>query len=216
MDVAEAKSQLEGLRSIFHKETAMRDRLKSVRKEKEEDVKTLLADREQIELKKILVSEAAVEARKQARDVLQSIGTRALQFIMGDHMSLEIELKEQAKQWVANFITKTEESEDYLIETDPAEEEGGGVADVVSLSTQTAMLQLTGESNVAPIFLDEPSKYVSKGHSEQVAKFLREISSHYNRQVFMVTHDEYLANIGDVAYSFVKVEGSTVATKLVA
>ncbi|MFF2531499.1 hypothetical protein ACFVS2_21565 [Brevibacillus sp. NPDC058079] len=214
MNAVKANDYLESLRSIYHKESAVLQQLQRNKAEKENAVKCLLEERDQVELKRILVTDAATEAREQSRDVLQDMGTRALQFILGDNISLEIELKEQARHWIANFFTKEEEAEDYQIETDPAEEDGGGAADVVAISTQTAMLQLTGDYNVAPLFLDEPSKFVSKGHSEKVARFLSEISSHFERQTMMVTHDEYLSNVGDVAYLFKKIDGSTIATKL--
>jgi ABC-type lipoprotein export system ATPase subunit len=74
------------------------------------------------------------------------------------------------------------------------------------------MLQLAGKNNVAPLFLDEPSKFVSKGHSENVAKFLFEVSSYFDRQVFMVTHDEFLAKTADKAYHFRINDGKTVTT----
>jgi ABC-type dipeptide/oligopeptide/nickel transport system ATPase component len=214
MNAVSAKIHLDALKNIFHKESAALQQLQKDKFEKEVIIKTLIQEREQVELKKVLVVEAAKEARNQAKDVLEDMGSNALRFIMGDHMSLEIELKEQARQWVANFITKSEESDTYEVETDPAEEEGGGVADVVAISTQTSMLQLIGDYNVAPLLMDEPSKFVSKGHSEQVAKFLSEISSSFLRQVIMVTHDEYLANIGDIAYLFKKVDGKTITKKI--
>ncbi|ADO59474.1 hypothetical protein [Paenibacillus polymyxa] len=214
MLISEAKGRLDDLKSIFYKESALLQQLQKSKEDKEKSQKKLLKQRENVELKKVLIVEAAEEARTQARDVLQEMGTNALRFIMGDHMSLEIELKEQARQWVANFVTKIAESETYEIETDPAEEEGGGVADIVAISIHTSMLQLIGDKNSAPMLLDEPSKYVSKGYSEQVAKFLLEVSSSFNRQVIMVTHDEYLANIGDVAYHFKKRGGRTVTTKI--
>lgn len=213
--VEEAKGLLDKLKQIYHKESAILQQLQKTKTEKEQDLKAKLEERDRLELKKTLINEASIEARNQAKEVLQDMGTNALKFILGDHLSLEIELKEQARQqWVANFITKAEENDEYQIETDPAEEEGGGVADVVAISTQTSMLQLLGDKNVAPLFLDEPSKFVSKGHSEQVANFLSEVSRYYNRQIFMVTHDEYLAQIGDVAYSFKKVDGNSIATKI--
>ncbi|WCF11400.1 hypothetical protein NDS46_31070 (plasmid) [Paenibacillus thiaminolyticus] len=214
MDTELAVQRLDALKSIYHKEVGILSQLTKEKEEKEKIMKSKVEERDGIELKKVLVSEASEEARKQARDILQDMGTSALKFIMGDHMTLEIELKPQARQqWVANFISKSNESGKW-VETDPAEEEGGGVADVVAISTQTSMLQLTGENNVAPWFLDEPSKYVSKGHSEQVALFLKDTSTFFNRQTFMVTHDEYLANVGDVAYHFRKTEGTSHATKI--
>lgn len=120
MLISEAKGRLDDLKSIFYKESALLQQLQKSKEDKEKSQKKLLKQRENVELKKVLIVEAAEEARTQARDVLQEMGTNALRFIMGDHMSLEIELKEQARQWVANFVTKIAESETYEIETDPA------------------------------------------------------------------------------------------------
>jgi len=211
MDVALAKDYLGDLKKLYHKEMGVLQQLKETKREKEEEVQKLQEEKGQLELKRILLQEASEEARKQAKEILQDMATRALQFIIGEHMSLEIVLDEKGNSPVANFVVKSSYGS-YVVEADPGEEEGGGVADIVSFSTFIAMLQLAGKNNVAPLFLDEPSKYVSKGHSEQVAKFLYDISTYFNRQVFMVTHDEFLANIGDKSYHFQIKDGKTETT----
>jgi len=207
------KSTLEELKSLYNKEMGMLQQLTKMQQEKEREVLNLQTEKREIELKRILLQEASDEARKQAKETLQFVATNALQFIMGDHMSLEIELDEKGNSPVANFFVK-KSYEDYEVLTDPAEEDGGGFADVVAFSLMIAMLQLAGGSNVAPLFLDEPSKYVSKGHSDKVANFLYDVSRSFERQVFMVTHDEFLANIGDASYHFRIDEGKTIVTDI--
>lgn len=213
LSVPEAKSQLEELKRLYHKETGMLQQLKQSQKEKEEEVKNLQDEKNSIELKRILLQEASEEARKQAKETLQSVATNALQYIMGEHISLEIKLSEKGSSPTASFVVKKVYG-DYEIETDPAEEEGGGIADIVAFSVFIAMLQLAGGQNVAPLFLDEPSKYVSKGHSDKVANFLYDASKSIGRQVFMVTHDEFLANIGDASYHFRIEDGKSIATDI--
>lgn len=213
----EALSHLNTLKRSYHEEHGKYQELVKDKAKKEEAVKVAVSERDALEMKKLLVNEAAIEARNQARDVLQDMGTTALKAIMGDQMSLRIDLKEQGRQqWVAEFITvdSDNEKEGDVVETDPAEEDGGGPADVVALASQTSMLQLTGEFNKAPMFLDEPSKYVSAGHSEQVAQFLTEVSGYFGRQMIMSTHDSYLANVGVNTYYFKKIKGSSRASKV--
>lgn len=213
LTVEQTKSHLEQLKRLYHKEMGMLQQLKQTKKEKEEEVRELQEEKNSIELKRILLQEASDEARNQAKETLQAIATNALQFIMGEHMSLEIELGEKGNSPTASFVVK-KVYEDYVVRTDPAEEEGGGIADIVAFSVFIAMLQLSGGNNVAPLFLDEPSKYVSKGHSDKVANFLYDVSRSFERQVFMVTHDEFLANIGDTSYHFKIEDGKSVVTDI--
>jgi DNA repair exonuclease SbcCD ATPase subunit len=213
MELSTIKDTLEIMKMKYSQDIGVVQKLKEDKKNTEEEIETLIKEKEEFEIQKILLQDASEEARKSAKDLLQSMATNALKYIIGDYMSLSIKLDEKGNSPVADFIVKSK-YEDYTVEADPAEEEGGGIADIVSFASFIAMLQLTGNNNVAPLFLDEPSKYVSKGHSENVAKFLYEVSGESGRQVFMVTHDEYLAKMGDKAYHFKINEGKTVTTKL--
>ncbi|TCJ98260.1 UNVERIFIED_ORG: hypothetical protein BDK47_11846 [Anoxybacillus amylolyticus] len=209
----DVKQALEQLRLLYYQESGKLKELERAKKEKEH---ALLLEREQIErivFQQEILRKAAEEARMRAKNALEEMGTKALQYIIGDHVSLEVEISEKGGQPVAAFWVRSRYG-DYVIETDPAEEEGGGIADVVSFSLFVTMLELMNKENVAPLFLDEPSKYVSKGHSEQVARFLYETSHHFKRQVFMITHDEHLAQMGDCSYHFSIEGGKTVARKV--
>lgn len=215
MDVASIKENLELMKQKYSEDIGVYRKLEEDKKQIDEELEVLHEERNLYEIQRILLQDASKEARENAKDVLQTVCTNALQFIMGDYLSLEIKLDEKGESPVAEFLVKSKYP-GYTVEADPAEEEGGGIADIVAFSNFIAMAQLTGSDNVAPFKFDEPSKYVSKGHSENVGKFLYEVSRDTERQVLMVTHDEYLAQIGDVAYHFKIVDGKTVATKLVA
>lgn len=209
----DARLELEQMKEFYHKELGMLQQLQLMQKEKEEEVKRLQDEKDETELKRILLQEASDEARKQAKETLQTVATNALQYIMGEHFSLEIKLAEKGNSPTASFIV-VKEYGNYIVETDPAEEEGGGIADIVAFSVFIAMLQLAGGQNVAPLFLDEPSKYVSTGYSDRVASFLYDTSRSIGRQVIMVTHDEFLSNIGDKSYHFRIDEGVSIVTDI--
>lgn len=212
MNTVELENNLNQMRALYNVELGVLQTLQKQRTEKEHDAEQLNAERNNLESKKYLLQEACVEARKNARDVLQDIATRGLQSVMGDHMSLIINMSEGGTP-EAEFKTKSEFA-DYVVEVNPTDS-SGGESDIVSMSNFLAMNYLVGKNNAAPIFLDEPTKYVSAGHSENVAKFLYEISSHFNKQVFMITHDKFLANLGDKSYLFeLDSEGKTKTTDL--
>lgn len=208
------KAQLENLKSLYNTEKGVLNQLKSTQKEKEEQILTLQQEKYSIEMKRLILQEASDEARMQAKETLQSVATHALQYIMGEHTSLEIDLDVKGNSPTASFyVVKT--YQDYVVRTDPAEEDGGGYADIVAFSLFVAMLQLAGKDNIAPLFLDEPSKYVSAGHSEKVANFLYDVCKSISRQAFMVTHDVFIANIGDTAYHFhINEEGKSIVKKV--
>lgn len=151
-------------------------------------------------LKKVILDEASTEAREQAAKAIEDMGTNALQFILGADYSLKVELKRQVKGDVANIYVVQVDENGELIETEPSEEDGGGIADIVSMAMQFAILELANGDNKSPFFLDEPTKFVSKGYSERVAQFISSMSKSFDRQIILVTHDEYLSNSGDLAY----------------
>lgn len=215
MSKQDALDQLVNLKKLYHTGVGNLNNLLKRKEEQERELAEIAESQKVYQLKKIILHEASETARDDARKELERLATYALQAIIGKHVSLKIELDRKGNSPVAEFKVVTEygDEEGQYIETDPAEEEGGGIADIVSFSTLITMLQLVGNpNNKAPLFLDEPSKFVSKGHSEDVAKFLSQISNIFDRQVFMVTHDENLANSGDKAYHFEIKAGTTEVT----
>lgn len=209
----DVKKALEDLRFLYYQESGKLKQLQETKAEKEEELVLEKKKIEHITFEQEILRKAAEEARTRAKEMIEEMGTKALQYIIGEHMSLKVSLSEKGGQASAQFFVQSVYG-DYSIETDPAEEEGGGISDIVSFSLFVTMLELMSKENVAPLFLDEPSKYVSKGHSECVARFLYETSHHFKRQVFMVTHDEHLAQIGDVSYHFSIKDGKTEVKKL--
>lgn len=204
-------------KNLKHLALGQRAALNQLMKDKqvqELDLKSGLEELRELGLKIEILKEASTEARSSSRDALQDMATRALQSIIGENVSLKIVLDEKGSSPVADFLVMSE-YEGYLVDADPAEEEGGGIADIVSFSNQIAMLQLTGHRNSAPIFLDEPSKYVSAGFSDNFANYLYEYSSYAERQSIMVTHDSHLTRMGDKSFLFKKDSGKTVVSPII-
>lgn len=157
---------------------------------------------------KTLLETATEEARESGKRVLAETSTHAVQMALDDDKEVDVTLSQKRGVANADLIIR-QEIDGLLLETDPTNDEGGGTADIVSLSTFISMGMLAGEDNLSPYFLDEPTKYVSKGNSDNVAKFLKEIVEYAERQTILVTHDEVVAEAGDKKFKVERDETGT-------
>lgn len=150
--------------------------------------------------KKFLLQEACDTARKTSYDRFATIATMGLQQIFGKDISVEIVASEKNSVPTANFFVRTK-YDGYETLTNPTDSDGGGVADIISLSAFICMNILYGDKNTAPLFLDEPTKFVSAGYSSAVAKFIKDISEEYGKQIIMVTHAKETQYSADAVFN---------------
>lgn len=150
--------------------------------------------------KKFLLQEACDTARKTSYDRFATIATMGLQQIFGKDISVKIAASEKNSVPTANFLVRTK-YDGYETLTNPTDSDGGGVADIISLSAFICMNILYGDKNTAPLFLDEPTKFVSAGYSSAVAKFIKDISEEYNKQIIMVTHAKETQYSADAVFN---------------
>lgn len=210
-EVVKLEQSFNKLIAFYNQQVGIHSKLESDRDKKEKERDKVIDKKDKLELEIQLLTDVVKEAKENAKETLKYMTTNALQFIMGDNICFDIDMSENG----ADFLVRAEYgSIDEIVETDPAEEEGGGIADICSCTTQIGMLNIMEQSNFAPLLLDEPSKYVSKGYSEPFAKFLFETSSSTNRQTIMVTHDQLLAKMGNKAYHFRKEDGRSIVTSI--
>ena len=150
--------------------------------------------------KKLLLQQACDNARKSSYDIFTNITTNGLKSIFAP-MDIKVEIVDKISHGVpnANFMVRTKYN-GYETFTNPTDSDGGGVADIVSLCSFIAMNIIAGDKNSAPIFLDEPTKFVSAGHAQAVAEFLKEISKSYGKQIIMVTHAMETKNSADSVF----------------
>ena len=189
----------ETLKNEYIKKEAIKNRLKEDLKREEKIVEECKEEISKYEKKKAVLVEASDEARNHSISVFEGVATNALKEILGDNLSVIVEVGEINGNKTLQFLVKSEYS-DHEVIVDPTEEDGGGVADVVALASLIAMNSFLSDENDAPIVLDEPTKFVSKGNAESVAKFLKSVSEDFGKQIIMVTHDGVSSNFADKAY----------------
>lgn len=168
-------------------------------KEKNNEVKEIDENIKNITTEKVLLENSSLKALTLSKDIMEEVTTNSLQSVFDDNREIVINIETKAGQRTAELLM-IQDGDD----TDPAEEEGGGVTDIVSVTSFLALGDLLYE-NHAPLFLDEPNKYLSKEYSEKMAVYLKDIIDYTGKQMFLVTHDEHLKTIGDISFKMTKV-----------
>lgn len=143
-------------------------------------------------------------ARNQAKESVEEMVSNALQFVMEEDIQFRIEYDDKRGRPEANFIIRSM-IEGEVVEADPTEARGGGLADVVSATLRIALAELFGVRG--PLILDEPTKHLSKRYAHNFAIFIRQISEQFNRQIIMISHDVTLVEHGHISYLVTKVNG---------
>lgn len=179
---------------------------KSIKEKLEKDLSTKEQELEKVantidvlEQVRLLLQRASEYAREQIKQQIEMLVTHCLQFVFGPNLEFVIELDEVRGKSSAEFYVVST-YDDIKIKTKPQDARGGGIVDVISLALRIAVIQSTDMYKDGPIILDEPAKHVSSEFINNVAQFLKQISSVFHRQIIMVTHNQYLSEIADLAY----------------
>lgn len=160
----------------------------------------------QFDLVQILLQATSDFARRQAKRRIEEIVTSALSVVFGKDYSFRVDINVKGNQPVAEYFL---ESEDVVTQLKPPDyDRGGGVADIVSLALKLAVAELSSVRGT--LFLDEIGKHVSQEYAPNVAYFLKEYSEKFNRQIVLITHNQHLAEIGDVSLGVTQVRGTSV------
>lgn len=157
----------------------------------------------EFDLVQILLQKTSDYARQQAKRRIEEIVTSALTVVFDKDYRFEIEITVKSNQPVAEYWLQSEDVRTQL--KPPDYDRGGGVADVVSLALRLAVGEISAVRG--PLFLDEVGKMVSKEYAPNVAYFLKQYSHKFNRQIVLITHNQDLAEIGEVSLHVTQIKG---------
>ncbi len=199
MDLNTLKQRHEELKMKTHAEEMALKLLEEQKSKQEKELFKVQRENYDKKILKELLEKSSDEARKNGKEVLEKTATNSVQMVLGESYSVQINLDSQRGVPTADVdIVKETTKGKMVIE---AMEEGGGIRDIISLSTFVSTGMLVGEGNKAPNFFDEPTKFVSAEHKPAVASFMKELVSYTEKQTMLVTHDlEHLPSVGDAVY----------------
>lgn len=204
-EINKIKSNLEAAKSLYYQQKGKKEQIEEQKRILEEQLQTAQENIETLEQVRILLQKTSDYAREQAKQKIESFVTNCLQYIFDSDIEFKIEINEVRGRPEAEFYVITNINGE-IIKTRPQEARGGGVVDIISLAVRIAMLQSSTLEIDGPIILDEPAKHVSEEYIMQVAEFLKQVSTMFNRQVIMVTHNRHLSGIADRTFK-VELEG---------
>lgn len=179
--------QAEALRRLGEKRTLAR-----MAEEEEEAAGEARALKERSRKACVLVMAIAEAARRDLRGAFGEVATQALRSVLGPGYALSVAHEVRADRTQAHFGVVSAE---HRTPRDPMTSRGGGVVDVVAFALRVVTCEIVGHRG--PLVLDEPFRYVSPELVEAAARFAKEVSARFGRQVILVTHQRELAEAAD-------------------
>lgn len=197
--INELENNVDQLKTFLSRESGKRDRLLEEIKENQKKIEEADKKIDLLEKVNLVFKKSSEFARDQAKNQIENLVTNCLQFIFNSNIRFEIEISESYGKPNAEFYVITE-FDDNTIKTKPEISRGGGIVDIVSLALRISFLQVHNPQIEGPLILDEPAKHVSEEYIYNVAEFLKETSKMFDRQIIMITHNNYLSEFADRAY----------------
>ncbi len=191
--------RLKELSSYISRQEGRRDQLLELKSTYENDLTNILKEADLLEQVMILFQKTSEYARSQAKNQIENLVTKCLQYVFESNVEFRIEIDELRNKANAEFYV-INDTPDFFLKTKPEQSRGGGVVDIVSLALRISFMQTHKPSIEGPLILDEPAKHVSEEYIYNVGDFLRQSSSMFNRQIIMVTHNSHLAALSEDAY----------------
>ncbi|TYQ15801.1 UNVERIFIED_CONTAM: hypothetical protein Cloal_2291 [Acetivibrio alkalicellulosi] len=213
LNLQRIKSDYESLKNYYYKQKGRKEQLVEQKSKLEYLLQRSLDNIDLLEKVRILLGRVSEYAREQARAQIESLVTNCLQYIFDANLEFCIEINEVRGRPEAEFFVVSNHA-GQVIKTKPQDARGGGIIDVISLAIRIAMLESSGEEIKGPVILDEPAKHVSDDYIVQVAEFLKQVTSMFNRQVIMVTHNKHLSEMADRWYKVEMVNGVSFVTNV--
>ena len=191
--------RLKDLSTFISRQEGKRDQLLELRSTYEDDLAEIVEELDLLEQVMILFQKTSEYARSQAKNQIENLVTKCLQYIFESNIEFRIEVDELRNKANAEFYV-INDTPDFFLKTKPEQSRGGGVVDIVSLALRISFIQTHKPPIEGPLILDEPAKHVSEEYIYNVGDFLRQSSSMFNRQIIMVTHNSHLAALSEDAY----------------
>jgi ABC-type hemin transport system ATPase subunit len=133
-----------------------------------------------------ILQAVAQTTQEYAHARIAGIVTRCLAAVFDDPYELKLIFERKRRNTEARPVF-TRAGNEYSFE-----EVGGGVVDVAAFALRLAALMMMRPSPRRVLFLDEPFKHLSQGHTGRVRLLLETLSKEMKVQFVIVTHNEGL------------------------
>ena len=212
MTIEELQKHLGKVKDSYLTQKGELDNLRKVTEQKKKDIATAEEESENLLIGKKVIEDACKEAREQSRQLLEQMATIAIDSVFKDDTAVQLQLVENSQSVSLDVKIVSKDANGETQVSNPGFD-GGGLNDILSTSFLVA-IGSTVPDNYAPLVLDEPSKFVSKGTlAENFAAYMKDLSIYSGKQLIISTHDEALLTMGDTKHNLVKVGNYSQVTK---
>lgn len=214
-NIDDYQARLDAMKKKYGEDKGKKDLLKETIVKKQKDLSSMRSEVDKnITIREIL-HDSSEEARKKSKELLERVTSDAVSVVTGENLDVKINLAIKNNAMTAELTLEANYPGDIVVETNPAQEDAGGAADVVSLAVFESIRMLSGKENSAPLFLDEPLKYVSAGNAAGSAEFIKGLTEMTGIQTFVVTHElNSLPGVADAAYKLDLADGTSKVKKI--
>ncbi len=202
-NLEELLSSISSMQIKYNTDKALKKSIQKDIENSKSKINKLELEIEKLNLIKLLYEKTSEYSREQAKTQIEVLVSRCLSYIFEKEMNFKIDITIKNNNPSAKFFieeTFDMDGEEIPFRYDIVDSRGGGVVDIVSLALRISFIMLYDKSLQDVIVLDEPCKHVSEDYIQNVANFINEISSEYNKQIIMISHNAHLSAIGDVNY----------------
>ena len=185
-------NQLNAATTYLAKEQGKKELLQKELSDCQVNLTSTQSNIELFEKTKIFLQELSETAREVAKNRIETVVTKALQYVFGMQYSFKIELKNTASRVEADFLVLTQYG-DKVIKNYPTTGKGGGIVDLLAIALKFSVLELVNFDG--PIWLDEPFKHVSEDYIPAAGRLLTYMGEMSGRQITIITHNPRLAEM---------------------
>lgn len=211
--IAASQRKLKDLEADYNTRNGQYQRLLSDKKRLDQSLAKIKKENQSFEESRLLLQKVGKTARESAKKRLEETVTDALRYVFGPTFTFVIELRDLRGRAEADFYVESIEGNE-TIRNQPEDARGGGVIDIIAIALRIALVQIYNNPNLkGPIILDEPGKHVSADYSMKLATFLKQMSTTFDRQIIISTHQPDLSSIADQAYHVELKGGKSIVTK---
>ena len=156
---------------------------------------------------RVLLQKVSTLMRMQISDRFAALATSALRFIFQrTDLTFVVELNVRGNLPIASFFVEVDGHR-----TDPRTALGGSVYEVIGICLRLVCLEFFKLGG--PLILDEPLRSVDEENLRSALEFVVQYCRTANRQLFIVTHNQLIADIADVLFEVEQNDGVSVVTE---
>jgi len=164
-------------------------------KEKKERRTVLVEDKEVYEKARWVITEASRINQQFFKDKVESLVTMAIQSVFDRPFEFKLIMERKRNKLECRPVIMEGENE-----YSPKDEMGGGLVDIISFAFRVVLWSVEKPRSRSIFILDEPFKFTG-ALVGRAGEMVKELSKTLGIQIIIVTHDEALKEIADVAYT---------------